>query len=252
MCEKNIRCLVKYYRDVHFQPGDNLLKPNEFVKVRDGGATTHASLDGYMLSKSIPFALAQARNVQDETPAIVLDLLLTLLNSNNNSKSYYSDNFYLSTLLRALGHTRAVTPEHQQGIAAQFRRYLELDSVLPSYHNLLTQAVLESLCRLQLQKQVVAPPFGQFDFVPYMGTAYHEEVRLTAFRCLVAKQVDAPLQEAHTVWSLLAVLEQEGSLNVVEHTSFADGWNLTPTAMTLDWKVGSVPRPAELMQNQVL
>lgn len=62
----------------------------------------------------------------------------------------------------------------------ELKRYLDVDQVLPSYHNLVTCAALESVCKLELNKAMPSRLVYE-DFARYGN---FRRVRLAAFKCL--------------------------------------------------------------------
>ena len=76
---------------------NNIIKQNDF-----------SNLQNYFLQCHIPVAMAGLRNAHQICPPEVLSFLLDLFKYNDNSKNTFSDNYYRSSLVAALGET--VTP----------------------------------------------------------------------------------------------------------------------------------------------
>lgn len=62
----------------------------------------------YFLQKTIPVAMAGLRTAHGICPPDVFRFLLDLFKYNDNIKNHYSDNYYRSALIDALGNT--ITP----------------------------------------------------------------------------------------------------------------------------------------------
>lgn len=67
-----------------------------------------ANFQLYFLQKAIPVAMAGLRTAHGICPNEVLRFLLDLFKYNDNSHNHYSDNYYRSCLVDALGN--AITP----------------------------------------------------------------------------------------------------------------------------------------------
>lgn len=114
----------------------------------------------YFLKKSMVTALCELRD-----PATrmvwrhVRQLLLNLLKHNDNSLNEYSDSHYVATVISAIGSAFAAgvnvavnLTEHDKELDAQlFReaadgneRAITVDRLVPSYHNVVTQAGLQA------------------------------------------------------------------------------------------------------------
>lgn len=118
-------------------------------------------LSSYFLKKSIVTALAELRD-----PATrmvwrpVRQLLLNVLKGNDNSLNEYSDSYYLATVISAVGGAFAagvnmpgsiVTDEDREMDSQMYKeasdaneRAMTVDRLVPSYHNVITEAGLQA------------------------------------------------------------------------------------------------------------
>jgi len=87
----------------------------------------------------------------------------------------------LASLLRCIGNIRLSKAEPVTPLWLELRRYLDYDQVIPSYHNLITQAVLESLCKLEVTQQMER----KIQYEEFVKPRHFWGVRLTAFKCMV-------------------------------------------------------------------
>ncbi|RUS23026.1 hypothetical protein BC937DRAFT_93382, partial [Endogone sp. FLAS-F59071] len=126
-------------------------KPNNF-----------SSLTEYFIQKSIPVAVSQVRDERGHAPLKIKQFLLDLLMYNDNTGNMYSDNYYVSTLISALGHSLIPDPnvvkesgdgmeiddfdsaEILEEARREIERYRTLDYLIPTYHNTVTVACLET------------------------------------------------------------------------------------------------------------
>jgi len=120
-----------------------------------------SNIANYFLKKSIVTALAELRD-----PATrlvwrpVRKLLLNVLKSNDNAENEYSDSYYLATVISAVGSAFAagvnlsgvVITEQDREIDQQLykeasdanERAMTVDRLVPSYHNVVTEAGLQA------------------------------------------------------------------------------------------------------------
>ncbi|KAL1919293.1 uncharacterized protein VTP21DRAFT_1986 [Calcarisporiella thermophila] len=126
-----------------------------------------SSLTEYFLQKSIPMALAQVRDPRGHTPLPIKRMLLDLLRYNDNTGNMYSDNYYVSTLITAVGEAFIPDTPKQQSVfeedfedfesgalidqaISEIDRYRLLDYLAPSYQNTITVSCLQTLMQLML------------------------------------------------------------------------------------------------------
>ncbi|KAI9251722.1 hypothetical protein BY458DRAFT_444054 [Sporodiniella umbellata] len=119
-------------------------KPNNFSNLSD-----------YFLQKASVVAFAQVRDDRGLTPVRIRQFLLDLLRYNDNIGNEFTDCYYVSTLISALGD--ALIPSTDEGLElddfegeqvnaaakAEIERFRTLDYVIPSYHNIITITCLK-------------------------------------------------------------------------------------------------------------
>ncbi|KAG0202210.1 hypothetical protein BGX28_005202 [Mortierella sp. GBA30] len=165
-------------------------KPNDF-----------SSLAEYFVQKAIPIALSHIRDDKGYCPIKVRQFLLDLLRFNDNTGNVFSDNFYISSLISALGHSlipdqsRSMVLEsdfeddfqHHEDLAGaeileqavrEIDRYRTLDYLIPTYHNTITVSCLQASMRLMLAGLI---PRELKTFMIHTRFGNFVNVRLTAF-----------------------------------------------------------------------
>ena len=139
-------------------------RPNDFTDLAE-----------YHLRKTLIVAISHIRDEKGNPFPQIQQFLVDLLTYNDNAQNGYSDSFYITTIIAALGNTfvsantrdqsefAAVpngsnfsAPKEQQLLHAavdEVTRYTNLDRLVPSYHNVITVAGIEVRVLL-LQTQV--------------------------------------------------------------------------------------------------
>lgn len=171
----------------------NIIKQNDF-----------SNLQSYFLQKEIPVAMAGLRNSHGICPPEVLRFLLDLFKYNDNSKNTFSDNYYRSALVDALGETvtpvvsvlqaatagtsysnlitaESLSPDTKL-ILEEISRYLNLEKLLPSYKYSITKSCLKAIRKLQKTGHLPSNP-GLFR--DYAAHGQFVDVRIAALECLV-------------------------------------------------------------------
>ncbi|XP_064486844.1 transcription initiation factor TFIID subunit 2-like isoform X2 [Ornithodoros turicata] len=152
----------------------------------------------YFLQKTIPVAMAGLRTIHGICPPEVMKFLLDLFKYNENSKNKFSDNYYRTALVEALGET--VTPVvsvvAQTGqpitsdslsadtklILEEITRCLNLEKLLPCYKFTVTVGCLRAIRKLQ--KMGHLPNISAL-FRDYAQYGQFIDVRLAALEALV-------------------------------------------------------------------
>lgn len=151
----------------------------------------------YFLQKTIPVAMAGLRTAHGICPPEIMRFLLDLFKYNDNIKNHYSDVFYRSALVDALGNS--ITPVIsviQQGskitsdnltadakqVLEEVTRILNLEKHLPSYKFKVSVSCLKVLRKLQ--KCGHLPPTSHI-YRNYAEYGQYLDVRLAAVECLV-------------------------------------------------------------------
>lgn len=157
--------------DLDDEEEEATLRPNDFSNFED-----------YFVQKAVVHAIATIRDEKDNTPAEVIEFLFDLLNSNDNSRNAYSDNYYVASLIHALAYIRSDSQATYMEIVKQSERYLGKELMMPCYHNVIAQACLHLLATLQAAGRL---DVELNDFVRYFSYGNLPVVRAVAIRCFV-------------------------------------------------------------------
>ncbi|XP_029828868.2 transcription initiation factor TFIID subunit 2 [Ixodes scapularis] len=165
----------------------NIIRQNNF-----------SNFQHYFLQKAIPVAMAGLRTIHGICPPEVMKFLFDLFKYNENSKNKFSDNYYRTALIEALGET--VTPvvsvlaHNGQPITAEslsadtklileeITRCLNLEKLLPCYKFTITVGCLKAIRKLQ--KMGHLPNISAL-FREYAQYGLFLDVRLAALEALV-------------------------------------------------------------------
>ena len=150
---------------------DATLRPNDFSNFED-----------YFVQKAVMHAIATIRDEKDYTPSEVIEFLFDLLNSNDNSRNAYSDNYYVASLIHALTYIRSDNKATYMEIVKQSERYLGKELMMPCYHNVIAQACLHLLATLQAAGRL---DVALNEFVRYFSYGNLPAVRAVAIRCFI-------------------------------------------------------------------
>ncbi|KAH7057737.1 hypothetical protein BKA57DRAFT_385108, partial [Linnemannia elongata] len=208
-------------------------KPNDF-----------SSLAEYYLQKAIPIALSNIRDERGYCPLKVRQFLLDLLRFNDNTGNVFSDNYYVSTLVSALGHSlipdftrgrsgmdddedetfeHADDPQGKEVLEQAVReidRYRTLDYLIPTYHNTVTVSCLQATARLMLagviprdlKMYMMHTRFGNFtdvrlasfDSLLLLGAL--DNYKASEYICNVIEQDPSPFIRFHVAQGLAEIL----------------------------------------------
>ncbi|KAK9727982.1 hypothetical protein K7432_001434 [Basidiobolus ranarum] len=147
----------------------------------------------YFVQKAIVAAFSTVKNSKGHTPIKIKQFLLELLRYNDNTGNHFSDNYYISALINALGN--ALIPNERSNQSEQegekelfadavqeIERYRTLDYLVPSYHNTVTISVLQVMMKLMMAN-LLAPNLKLF--LGYTRYGNFMRVRLVAFEALL-------------------------------------------------------------------
>ncbi|KNC99010.1 uncharacterized protein SPPG_05960 [Spizellomyces punctatus DAOM BR117] len=138
-------------------PDAVLPKSNDFTEMQE-----------YFVKKALISAIAAVRELDDIAPIQCRRFLLALLKFNDNTGNSFSDNYFVANLIVAVGNS--FLPTARQDLSAamgstsataaniplfrealrEVHRYRNLDRLMPSYHNAVTAACLETLLKWML------------------------------------------------------------------------------------------------------
>ncbi|XP_077546800.1 transcription initiation factor TFIID subunit 2-like [Haemaphysalis longicornis] len=152
----------------------------------------------YFLQKAIPVAMAGLRTIHGICPPEVMKFLFDLFKYNENSKNKFSDNYYRTALIEALGETvtpvvsvlahagQPITVESLSAdtklILEEITRCLNLEKLLPCYKYTITVGCLKAIRKLQ--KMGHLPNISAL-FREYAQYGLFFDVRIAALEALV-------------------------------------------------------------------
>ena len=111
----------------------------------------------------------------------------------------YSDCYFVAALIRAIANTNTPRPGDTDKIVKQIKRYLNFESLIPSYHNVITIACLQSLTDLQLANKL---PLDTQTLTAYTAYGNYIDVRVAAFECLALLSLSPATSNASGSMSL--------------------------------------------------
>lgn len=165
----------------------NIIRQNNF-----------SNFQHYFLQKAIPVAMAGLRTIHGICPPEVMKFLFDLFKYNENSKNKFSDNYYRTALIEALGETvtpvvsvlahsgQPITAESLSAdtklILEEITRCLNLEKLLPCYKFTITVGCLKAIRKLQ--KMGHLPNISSL-FREYAQYGLFLDVRLAALEALV-------------------------------------------------------------------
>lgn len=170
----------------------------------------------YFLQKTIPVAMAGLRSAHGICPPEIMRFLLDLFKYNDNVKNHYSDVYYRSALIEALGNSitpvisviRQGAPITSENLTADAKLVLEevtrimnLEKHLPSYKYQASVACLKVIRKLQ--KCGHLPPSSKI-YRSYAEYGQYIDVRIAAMECLVDfVKVDGKWEDLEHLLNLL-------------------------------------------------
>ena len=160
----------------------------------------------YMIQKTIPQAIALQRNKDRVCPPEVINFLFELIHFNENSKNRFSDAFYRSSLIDALGNTltniglTSTTTNidlllnhsldtNTKRIFDEILLQLNFDKIIPTYGFSVTCSCLRVLHKLNVISGI---PIDINVFYEYATYGIFDRVRLTACEILV-EQIESKI-----------------------------------------------------------
>ena len=178
--------LKKAFRELFCLPGSPMTRSNDFT-----------DRSSYLIQCAIPKAIAKIRGEDGRAPMEVKRFLLDVVRYNDNRGNDYSDDHYISTLMRCLAdclissktHNDDMNPaewaedaQFQEKAIAELTRHQRLDEWIPTYQNIYTTTALECATRLTMSR---VTPFRPSEFLQYAQLGNADNVRLKAWECLI-------------------------------------------------------------------
>ncbi|XP_066390227.1 transcription initiation factor TFIID subunit 2-like [Miscanthus floridulus] len=131
--------LVKFYKSRRFDADIGMPRPNDFHDVPE-----------YFVLEAIPHAVALVRSSDKNSPKGAIEFILQLLKYNDNNGNIYSDVYWLSAMVQAIGELEF----GQQGMGflssllKRIDRLLQFDNFMPGYNGVLTVSCIRTLARI--------------------------------------------------------------------------------------------------------
>lgn len=203
--------LMRAFQELFCYPGTTTPKPNDFQDKRD-----------YFVQLAIIKALARVRDTGGKTDRQVSEFLLTQLKLNDNKENYFSDTYYVATLIESLAISlvpgdpdlsgarpkekerdlellsfeqqaeRAMEKEFIAECVSEIERYRRMDEWRESFRNMWTVAAFEAMMRL-MKAGVI--PHQPVYFLMYLQDQTAPNIRIKGFECLakLGHLFDSPL-----------------------------------------------------------
>jgi hypothetical protein len=185
MWETGLGALLRYFRSHFYMAESGQPKPNDFD-----------NMPMYYVKCAIVEALSNIKDPRGgapTTPPDAIELLLDLLKNNDNSRNKYDDDYYVATLIRALGNVSTTVDQREyyySRMIEQVERYLNKERSTPGYQNVVTVACLHTLCEMQSQQRT---ELDRELFLRYTRRGNLEAVRLAAYECLLKLSANTAL-----------------------------------------------------------
>lgn len=179
--------LKKAFQDLFCLSGSPMTRSNDF---------SDRSL--YLIQCAIPRAIARIKGETGKAPIEAKRFILDLMRYNDNRGNDYSDDHYISTLMRCLADCLISAPS---GVMSDFdfraqaeefdftkkaieelTRHQRLDEWIPTFQNIYTTTGLECTLRLVTNRVM---PFKPSEFSQYAQLGNADNVRLKAWECLI-------------------------------------------------------------------
>ncbi|KAI0660528.1 hypothetical protein C8Q70DRAFT_976084 [Cubamyces menziesii] len=197
-------------------------RPNDF-----------SDLAEYFVRKSILRAISRVRFENGKTPPVIRQFLIDQLRYNDNTTNPYADALYICTIISALGcaTVSTVPPERGEFISSEsgpvqdpqdaellkkalseVDRYRSMDRLIPTFHNVVTVAVIEFHMLLSLASLI---PHDPRPFFPLTREGNYIQVRMAAFDYLFLGKWYVPKIMRY----VLAVMANDSSRIVRRHVA---------------------------------
>jgi transcription initiation factor TFIID subunit 2 len=180
--------LKKAFRELFCIPGSPMTRSNDF-----------SDRSSYLIQCAIPKAISKIKGVDGKAPMQVKQFLLDTMRYNDNRGNDYSDDHYLSCLMRCLAGSLTIDKprsfgqdEMEYDLAEEFEfkgkaidelgRHQRLDEWIPTYQNVYTLTALDCSFKLMTNRQIPVKPT---DFLQYTRIGNADNVRVAAWDCLI-------------------------------------------------------------------
>ncbi|KAF1969039.1 hypothetical protein BU23DRAFT_513872 [Bimuria novae-zelandiae CBS 107.79] len=179
--------LIKAFKRLFYDSSSDMTRPNDFM---------NRAL--YKIQCAIPLAISKVKGPDGRAPPKVKQFLLDIVRHNDNRGNKFSDDYYLSTLMRGLANSlidlvpaTASSFEYfpsaeemalRRKAIGEIDRHKRLDEWIPSHNNVFTITALDCDVRLMVNR---LKPLKLSEFLFYSQPGNAENVRLKAWDCLV-------------------------------------------------------------------
>lgn len=179
--------LKKAFRELFCLSGSPMTRQNDFT-----------DRSSYLIQCAIPKAIAKIKGEDGRAPMEAKRFLLDVVRYNDNRGNDFSDDHYISTLMKCLADCLASSRtnvdsnvSHQEWVEDQsftekaigeLTRHQRLDEWIPTYQNIYTTTALDCAMKLVIGR---VTPFRPTEFLQYAQLGNADNVRLKAWECLI-------------------------------------------------------------------
>ncbi|TVU09497.1 hypothetical protein EJB05_42973 [Eragrostis curvula] len=195
--------LLKFYKNRRFDTDIGMPRPNDFHDIPE-----------YFVLEAIPHAVALVRSSDKNSPREAIEFILQLLKYNDNNGNIYSDVYWLSAMVQAIGELEF----GQQGLCflssllKRIDRLLQFDNFMPGYNGVLTVSCIRTLARIagRVSSSVGLDRICEL-ISPFRNMDKPWKVRIEASRVLIDLELQHKGLDA-ALWLFLKYVDEEKSL----------------------------------------
>uniref|UniRef100_A0A7S3UED4 Transcription initiation factor TFIID subunit 2 n=1 Tax=Picocystis salinarum TaxID=88271 RepID=A0A7S3UED4_9CHLO len=193
---QGLQFLTEFYKGFNFDNITNKPKANDFE-----------DLSNYFASVAAISAIGNVHTSNRTSPVEAISFLLQLLESNDNSINRFDDSFFVASIIEALGKSRAPNSSTLFQILEEIDGLMVLDTVSPSYQNVVSSACLTALTTLALalpkeRRLTIASGIQSLCRNYLESDCVHVSARLSAMKC--ALQLHFGMEHGLSAIQLLA------------------------------------------------
>ncbi|CAG8627020.1 10182_t:CDS:1, partial [Ambispora leptoticha] len=161
-------------------------------------ANNFSNINDYFVKKGIVWAISNVKHHQAE----IVEFIMKLLQYNDNTGNEFSDNYYVATLINALGNaftsdkpnpndnkTEYISEDISDSLEEalqELERYRYRDMMFPTYRNTTTVAYIDTKHKLMKNLFNELLPEDKNLFLIFSLYGHHPDVRLAAFRAIIS------------------------------------------------------------------
>lgn len=142
--DRQLSLLIEFLKTrLYNAPDRQLVEPSDF-----------SDFSEYLVVRGVIDTLSTVRvpGSGSRTPLLVIDLLIDLLKYNDGSQNYYSDAYYISTLIEALSRVHTTDSDYCDRIQKEIFRFLDSEQLFPSYNRIVTCSCLKAIATIQISR----------------------------------------------------------------------------------------------------